>query len=140
MTAWTDSHLPATHWTAILRGIRGHCPRCDARQLFPRFLRPTVLCPGCGQDWTLHRADDFPPYVSIILTGHIMAPVLIEVGSSNLPLWACLFLAGHLLVMGYSGWLPISGWPGWMPPITLISFICVLLSLILFWSGKSRAA
>lgn len=102
MTAWTNSHLPATHWAAILRGVRGHCPRCDAKHLFPRFLKPTALCPGCGQDWTLHQADDFPPYVSIIITGHIMAPVLIEVGSSDLPLWAMMTIsmvvAGVLLL------------------------------------------
>jgi uncharacterized protein (DUF983 family) len=30
----------------------------------------------------LHQADDFPPYVSILLTGHLIAPVLILIGGS----------------------------------------------------------
>ncbi|MFM2370592.1 MAG: hypothetical protein RIS85_314 [Pseudomonadota bacterium] len=34
----------------------------------------------CGQNWMLHAADDFPPYIAILLTGHIMAPVIIELG------------------------------------------------------------
>lgn len=34
----------------------------------------------CGQNWTLHAADDFPPYIAILLTGHVMAPVIIELG------------------------------------------------------------
>jgi uncharacterized protein (DUF983 family) len=37
-------------------------------------------CPACGQDWRGHRADDFPPYLAILVTGHVMAPVIIELG------------------------------------------------------------
>lgn len=93
MTPWSNNHLPDSVWTAILRGARGTCPRCGAKHLFARYLKPTTLCPGCGQDWTLHQADDFPPYVSIIVTGHVMAPVMIEIGSSDLPLWAMIALS-----------------------------------------------
>lgn len=93
MSPWNDSHLPATVSAAMLRGARGLCPRCGAKHLFPRYLKPSTLCPGCGQDWTLHQADDFPPYVSIIVTGHVMAPVMIAVGSSELPLWQMIALS-----------------------------------------------
>ena len=62
---------------AALRGARGTCPRCGGARLFFRWLRPVGRCGGCGQDWTLHVADDFPPYVSIFVTGHLMAPLLI---------------------------------------------------------------
>ena len=61
-------------------------------------------------------------------------------GSGNLQLLSSLFLAGHLIVMGYAGWRTVSGWPGFMPPISLISFICAFLSLLLFWSSQKRAA
>ena len=73
----TSVTLPASAWEAMFRGARGHCPRCDRAKLFRRFLKPVAHCPSCAQDWTHQQADDFPAYVSILLTGHIMAPVII---------------------------------------------------------------
>ena len=69
--------LPASGWAAILRGLRGQCPRCSEARLFMRFLKPMPRCPQCGQDWTHQQADDFPAYVSILVTGHLMAPLII---------------------------------------------------------------
>jgi uncharacterized protein (DUF983 family) len=62
---------------AALRGLRGTCPRCGEVSLFRGWLKPVDTCPACGQDWTYQQADDFPPYVAIIVTGHLMAPLLI---------------------------------------------------------------
>lgn len=75
------AELPGSVWQAIRRGAVGHCPRCNAKGLFARYLKPVIHCRACGQDWSLHRADDFPPYVAIIVTGHVMAPVLIELSA-----------------------------------------------------------
>src|SRR3546814_12262875 len=44
--------LPALGWAAILRGLRGHCPRCGEARLFMRFLKPIPRCPPCAQAWT----------------------------------------------------------------------------------------
>jgi hypothetical protein len=35
--------------------------------------------------------------------------------------------AGHVLVMGLSGWLQPAGWPGGLPPISLLAFIAELI-------------
>ena len=67
----------------MARGLRGRCPRCAQARLFARFLTPVERCPACAQDWTLHQADDFPPYVSILVTGHLMAPVIIMLGLNS---------------------------------------------------------
>ncbi|WCP12262.1 hypothetical protein sphantq_00659 [Sphingobium sp. AntQ-1] len=69
--------LPSSGWAAVLRGARNRCPRCQQAKLFARFLKPVPHCPACGQNWTHQRADDFPAYVSILLTGHLMAPIII---------------------------------------------------------------
>lgn len=69
--------LPATGREAILRGLRARCPRCGDSRLFPRFLKPVARCSRCGQDWTHQQADDFPAHVSILVTGHLMAPLII---------------------------------------------------------------
>jgi uncharacterized protein (DUF983 family) len=73
--------LPHTVTAAMRRGFFGRCPRCNGARLFTAFLKPVDRCPLCAQDWTLHAADDFPPYVAIIVTGHVMAPVMIVLGS-----------------------------------------------------------
>jgi uncharacterized protein (DUF983 family) len=71
-------------WGAALRGARNHCPRCGHKPLFGRYLKPVERCAGCGQDWTLHQADDFPAYIAIFISGHLLAPVLIAAGSREL--------------------------------------------------------
>ena len=42
-----------------------------------------------------------------------------------------IFLSLHLIVMGYSGWLKIDDWPGVLPPISLLSFIVILIPFII---------
>jgi uncharacterized protein (DUF983 family) len=74
------ANLPATFVQAALRGIRNRCPRCDGGQLFRTFLKPVDTCRCCGQDFTHQRADDFPAYLAILVTGHLLAPVMIWLG------------------------------------------------------------
>lgn len=91
---------PRSAWLAILRGMRGHCPRCDGASLFRNFLKPVAQCPACGQDWSHQRADDFPAYVAIFVTGHVMAPVIISLAQQDwLPLWGMMVLV-LLLALG----------------------------------------
>ncbi|ALE15553.1 hypothetical protein AMC99_00237 [Altererythrobacter epoxidivorans] len=71
------SSLPPTIWAAILRGIRGRCPRCGGGSLFRKWLKPRDACPACGLDLTPQQTDDFPAYISIFVTGHLMAPLII---------------------------------------------------------------
>jgi uncharacterized protein (DUF983 family) len=87
----------------LLRGIRGRCPRCGEAKLFGKFLKPVAVCPRCHQDWTHHRADDMPPYISILITGHVLAPVIIYLGAfSDLPMAQamaiCLVLAAIMMI------------------------------------------
>ena len=93
------STLPQSAGAALWRGIRGQCPRCGGTHLFARFLKPVDRCRLCSQNWTLHGADDFPPYVSILLTGHIMAPVIIALGlHTALPAWAMMTIVAVIAV------------------------------------------
>jgi uncharacterized protein (DUF983 family) len=86
--------LPHTLWAAMRRGMMNHCPRCGGAHLFARFLKPVARCPLCAQDWSVHAADDFPPYVAIIITAHVMAPIMILLGSSaSLPTWVLVGIA-----------------------------------------------
>jgi len=69
--------LPRTYWQAALRGIKGTCPRCGEGKLFRAFLKPQASCAACGQDWSHQCADDFPAYIAILVTGHVLAPLII---------------------------------------------------------------
>jgi uncharacterized protein (DUF983 family) len=81
--------LPGSYPDAAMRGMRGRCPRCGGAELFRRWLKSVETCRCCGQDWSLQQADDFPPYVAIFITGHLMAPVIILLAFDlALPLWA----------------------------------------------------
>lgn len=45
--------------------------------------------------------------------------------------YSCLALVGgHVLVMGFVGWLQPAGWHGLLPPISLIAFIAALITLL----------
>ena len=73
----THVDLPASFWQAARRGLKCKCPRCGEARLFGRWLKPLPQCTACGQDWSHQRADDFPAYVAILITGHLMAPLII---------------------------------------------------------------
>ena len=74
--------LPATPWpvppmpTALLRGARCRCPACGTTKLFRGYLRVVPACTRCGAPLGLARADDAPPYFTILVTGHILVPIM----------------------------------------------------------------
>jgi len=51
---------------ALLRGWRRCCPSCGKHD----------SCDACGQELHHHRADDGPAYLTILIVGHILAPLL----------------------------------------------------------------
>jgi len=113
--------LPQGVGAALWRGIKGKCPRCGETHLFARFLKPVERCRLCSQNWTLHAADDIPPYIAILFTGHIMAPVIIELGLNEaIPAWAMMMivavmaviLMGALLQPAKGGVIALQWWLG----------------------------
>jgi uncharacterized protein (DUF983 family) len=69
--------LPASYWHAARRGALGACPRCGEGRLFRKWLKSVDRCSACGQDWSSHQADDFPAYIAILVTGHLIAPLMV---------------------------------------------------------------
>lgn len=61
---------------ALLRGWKGRCPSCGAGPLFRGYLKVRDTCLVCGQVLSHHRADDGPAYLTILIVGHLMAPLL----------------------------------------------------------------
>jgi uncharacterized protein (DUF983 family) len=90
-----DRSTPSNPWpmpslaTAIGRGLRGRCPACGKGRIFNGFLKVVDSCSECSAPLGLARADDAPPYFTILIVGHIIIPLLFLVDrGQELPLWA----------------------------------------------------
>jgi len=74
--------------TAIGRGLLGRCPACGKTHIFNGFLRVVDACTNCGAPLGLARADDAPPYFTILITGHIVVPLMFIVDRmGEPPIW-----------------------------------------------------
>ena len=66
-------------WPALRRGWRRKCPKCGSGPLLSGYLKVRDTCPVCREELHHHRADDGPAYLTILIVGHLMAPLLLLV-------------------------------------------------------------
>ncbi len=86
-------------WQSLLRGWKGRCPACGNGKILFRYLKVVDHCPTCRQALHHQRADDAPPYFTILIVGHLLVPVLITVDRLYRPeLWIMLATGGLLTV------------------------------------------
>jgi len=80
---------PAAHWlVAIRRGLLGRCPACGEGPVFGRWLKVAETCTACSTELHHHRADDLPPYIVIVIVGHIVGyGILATEMGYEVPLW-----------------------------------------------------
>lgn len=57
-----------------------------------------------------------------------------------LQIFSCILIIGHLVAMGFNGWLNVSGWHGSLPPISLLSFVLAIISLVLFSKKQVKSS
>ncbi len=103
--AMTQKMSPGERSTAdaMWKGFRCRCPHCGEGRLFRSFLKPVETCERCGEWLDGHRSDDLPPYVTIMIVGHLVVPIIlgIEMSQNPWPLWVyfSVFLPGTLVGM-----------------------------------------
>ncbi len=97
---------PRDTWTAIKRGLRGRCPACGRGRILHAYSEVNESCPACGEEMHHHRADDFPPYITIFAVGYILGAAMLLVNA----IWPNLPILIHLVI-----------WPT----------LCAVLSLLL---------
>ena len=83
---------PATDFppvtTMMKRGLRGRCPVCGKGRIFNGFLRVVDQCSECGTELGRIRADDAPPYFTIVIVGHVIIPLMLWLERAQTPpLW-----------------------------------------------------
>jgi len=57
---------------AMRNGFRRRCPRCGTGKIFSGLLKVRPSCSDCGLELHHHRADDLPPYLTIVIVGHVV--------------------------------------------------------------------
>lgn len=70
---------PRSRRQAMWRGFRLTCPNCGEGHMFRAFLKVADTCDHCGAELHHHRADDAPPYFTMVIVGHIIVPLLLIV-------------------------------------------------------------
>jgi uncharacterized protein (DUF983 family) len=61
----------------VRRGLGLRCPHCGEGRLFSRFLKVSGRCEACGADNTVYPSDDAPPYLTLVLVGHVFIPLML---------------------------------------------------------------
>jgi len=100
---YPKDHRPAK--TSMYRGFIHRCPNCARGALFRKYLKVTDICSSCGEDLSHHRADDAPPYFTILIVGHIVVPLALlaerawQLSMTHLLLWLPLVLLLSLVLL-----------------------------------------
>lgn len=68
---------------AMLHGLACKCPHCGKGRLFRAYLKTNDHCPECGEELFHHRADDLPPYISIVIIGHLLVGLMLHMEMSS---------------------------------------------------------
>ena len=91
---------------SLKRGFLGRCPRCGDGAIFRAYLKVNDNCPACGEALHHQRADDAPPYVTMLIVGHILIVLYVaaEDYGPALPAWVdvvmfCLVGMGMSLLL-----------------------------------------
>jgi uncharacterized protein (DUF983 family) len=74
---------------AMRRGFMERCPKCGKGRMFRAFLKVADACPVCHEDLSHQRADDAPPYITMLVVGHIVVAGVMAADEiwPNSPLW-----------------------------------------------------
>ena len=61
---------------AMLRGWRRRCPACGSGPMLQGYLKVRDHCPVCDEALHHHRADDGPAYMTIVVVGKLLTPLM----------------------------------------------------------------
>ncbi len=92
--------------TALRRALRGRCPNCGQGRLMRSYLKQVETCLSCQEAFGHIRSDDAAPWLTIMIVGHIVVPILLLVEQNTawptwvaMTLWPTIALALALLVL-----------------------------------------
>lgn len=84
--------------TALFRGWRQKCPACGQGALYRKYLKVNDACPACREELHHQRADDAPPYFTMVVVAHVVVAGILALEKAVAPpSWVQLAL-----------WLPLT--------------------------------
>ncbi len=93
--------------TVIRRGLARRCPRCGEGATLTGYLTRVPSCGACGLDLSEIRADDGPAWATLIVVGHVLAPLMVVLGRDDrVPVWAAIALLLAAMLAGVFWTLP----------------------------------
>ncbi len=105
------------------RGLQRRCPSCGEGKAFRGYLKLTDECSVCHTPLGHIRADDFPPYLTIFIVGHIVIPLVLLVEQTQ----------------GWSMTLQLIIWPLVTLVLSLISLPLIKGAVVgLMWALRLR--
>ncbi len=82
-----QSQRPGT-FKAAGRALIGRCPNCGQGKLFATYLKQVHHCSVCDEQFSHIRSDDGAPWLTILVVGHIVVPLLLAVETNySITLW-----------------------------------------------------
>jgi uncharacterized protein (DUF983 family) len=95
-----------SRFAALKRGFLQRCPACGHGRLFGRFLKVADRCEACGTEFHHHRADDFPPYIVMLIVAHVVVYGILQAENRfevsllvHLALWPALTIVLALALL-----------------------------------------
>lgn len=85
---WPRTHMTAMEaapqtigdrptFRSIFRGIAHRCPNCGEGALYRGYLKAVGTCDRCGESFVGMRTDDAAPWLTMVVVGHIVLPLLL---------------------------------------------------------------
>ena len=85
------------------------CPKCGQGKIFLKYLTLKESCNHCEQSFKDLKADDGPAWLTMMLVGHIMVPIMLayELGQDipfwiSATVWPLSFVALALIVLPFA--------------------------------------
>ncbi len=71
--------------TAFLKGLSKKCPDCGKSKIFNGYIKVKHTCDDCGLELFHQRADDAPPYFTMMIVLHFAVSGLLIVEKAYSP-------------------------------------------------------
>ena len=93
--------------TLLARGFRKTCPKCGKGPLLTGYLKPRASCSACKEDFSHISADDGPAWLTLLIIGHAVVPLMLFFGRSDVvPLWLAILILAVVTLIGVYFVLP----------------------------------
>ena len=94
-------------FSVLWRGIQKRCPKCGVGPVLTRYLKPVSSCSHCGEDLSHISADDGPAWLTLLIVGHAIVPLMLIFGRDNaIPAWLAITSLTLITLVGVYFILP----------------------------------